>query len=443
MRRFLVIIALLAVGLNLTACDFWRGSQKGQSMQGKRISVLAHERTLKLETSLPSHITLPPAQRNREWMQSGGRYTHMAPHLEVNDIVNQIWKCKRVDKINKSDNIEVFLAIAEKRIYLINSQAVVYGIDSQSGHTLWKTNLLPKSEGLDTLLAGGIAADGKGRIFITTGWGSVVALRSDTGAILWRKRAGGGIPIRTAPTIRGSRVFIVNRENEIRALAIESGEELWYRRGVAEVTTMLGGAPPAVDGSIVVVALSSGELVALRAENGKQMWSAPLARRHGEVFFNSLSYFVSHPIIDDGYVYAVTHNGLMVAIHLHSGECLWEIAIGSDYPPIVVNDFLFVLTTDGDLVAVEAQSGRLVWIKELPRWKNPENMDERIDWTCPVLVGDRLVVVSLHGKIVIVSPYTGSLLGESELQAEIRLPPVVADRTTYFFTNGGELIAYQ
>ncbi len=443
MRRFLVIIALLALGLNLTACDLWRGNQKWSPLQGKRISVFAHERTLKLETSIPLHITLPPARRNREGMQSGERYTHMGNHLKVNTFLNQIWQKKRGFTVNGRNGMLAHLIVADGRIYLIDSQAVVYAIDTQSGHTLWKKNLLQKSEGLDTLLAGGIAADGKGRVFVTTGWGSVVALRSDTGARLWHQRTGGGIPMRTAPTIRESRVFVLNRENEVRALAIESGEELWYRRGVAEVTTMLGGAPPAVDGSIVVVALSSGELVALRAENGKQMWSAPLGKRHHVLTNKSIFDVISQPIIYNGCVYAVSHNGLMVAINLYSGEKLWEIAIGSDYPPIVVNNFLFVLTTDGDLVALEAQSGRLVWITELPRWKNPEKMDERIYWTGPVLAGERLVVVSFHGKVVTLSPYTGSLLGESELQAEVRLPPFVADLTTYILTKSGNLMAYQ
>ena len=427
MHSLLMIIAILAAGLNLTACDF--GSQGEPPMRGKRVSVLTHEHTLKLEKSLPSHITLPKKSPS-----------------EVAEFISQVWQTKKggnTGSTYRCDHMLSHLIATDKRVYLSDSRAVVYAIDSQSGNTLWKTDLLSKIEELDTLLIGGFTYKSNQYIIITTGWGSVIALHSDTGTEWWRHSIGGGIPMRTAPTIGGSRVFIVNRENEVRALAIESGNELWYRRGVAEITSLLGGAAPLVDGSTVVVPLSSGELVALCAENGKQMWSAPLTARQHIVTIENFNNIISHHIIHKEHVYAVTHSGLMVAININSGERLWERALGSYYPPIVANDFLFVLTTDGDLVALEAQNGRVLWITELPRRKKSENFDERIYWTGPVLAGDRLVVTSLEGIVITISPYTGSLLGESELQAELCLSPVIADKRIFFLTRNGNLFAYQ
>ncbi|VBB69366.1 Outer membrane protein YfgL, lipoprotein component of the protein assembly complex (forms a complex with YaeT, YfiO, and NlpB) [invertebrate metagenome] len=441
LRRFPGIIAVLAVGLAVAACDRWLGRQEESPLEGKRIFVLTHEQTKNIDVHAPLPMALPLPRRNKNWPQSGGYAQHVMHHLEIADSIRQVWRKKSGRGVSIHDHTFANFVVAEGRIYMVDAEAVVHALDSRSGTRLWKTNLVP--EGTDILLAGGIAADENGRLFVTTGWGDVVALRSDTGTKLWRCSPGGGVPMRAAPTISGSRVFIVNKANEVRAIATESGDELWHRRGMAEITTMLGGAAPAVEGNAVVAALSSGELVVLRAENGKQMWHTSVAtvRRIGSVA--NLSDILAPPVVNNGQVYVVGHSGLIIAINLRSGQRLWEVEGGGVHQPWIAGNFVFLLTNDDDLVALEAQSGRVLWITELPRWEKPEDLNGRIYWTGPILAGDRLVIANWHGKVVTVSPYTGSLLSERELQAQISLPPVVADGAMYFLTKTGELIAYQ
>ncbi|KAF0117835.1 MAG: WD-40 repeat-containing protein [Rhodospirillaceae bacterium] len=439
-HRIVTVMAILATGVGMAACEHWSGAKEDPPLPGQRISVVAHERTLKPHPGAPIAIVLPRPRRNESWPQAGGYAQHAMHHLEIAESLHPVWRGDGGRRVGARDRLLASPIVVAGRIYGVDANAMLWAIDTQSGARTWSVSLRPEGEESDTLLAGGIAHE-DGRLFVTTGWGEVVALRIDTGAEIWRRSVGA--PVRAAPTVSGGRVFVLNKENDVRALVAENGTELWRHQGLAETTTLLGAAAPAVEGSTVVVALSSGELIALRAENGNQLWSDSLAavRRIGAVA--NLTDILALPVIDRGRVYAVGHSGVMVAIDLRSGRRLWEVEMGGAHPPWIAGDFLFVLTNDGDLVAVEARNGRVAWVSELPRWEDPEDLTGRIHWVGPVLAGDRLIVAGSHEKVMTVSPYTGALLGEETMSAKVTLAPVVADGTLYFLTDDGDLVAYR
>jgi len=64
-----------------------------------------------------------------------------------------------------------------------------------------------------------------------------------------------------------------------------------------------------------------------------------------------------------------------------------------------------------------------------------------IDWAGPVLVSNKLILLSSDGYAEAVSPYTGSLLGRVEIPGGTSIAPVVADDTLYILTNDAELVA--
>ena len=68
------------------------------------------------------------------------------------------------------------------------------------------------------------------------------------------------------------------------------------------------------------------------------------------------------------------------------------------------------------------------WIHQLPRWEDPEDKDDPIVWSGPVLVSNRLILVSSNGYADSVSPYTGELLGRVEIPDGTYIAPVVANR---------------
>ena len=80
-------------------------------------------------------------------------------------------------------------------------------------------------------------------------------------------------------------------------------------------------------------------------------------------------------------------------------------------------------------------------LEVLPRYEDPEDLEDPINWFGPVLAGDRLVVASSTGDAISISPYTGQLLGRLDLPGTPTVAPVVADNTLYFLTEDADLVA--
>jgi outer membrane protein assembly factor BamB len=81
------------------------------------------------------------------------------------------------------------------------------------------------------------------------------------------------------------------------------------------------------------------------------------------------------------------------------------------------------------------------WIHQLARWEDEEDRTDPVVWAGPVLVSDRLILVSSAGYAVSVSPYTGQLTGRMPIPDGAYIPPVVANGTLYLLTNSAQLVA--
>ena len=205
----------------------------------------------------------------------------------------------------------------------------------------------------------------------------------------------------------------------------------------------MGGASPAVDSGVVIVPYSSGELVALKVENGQVLWTDSLSSSRRSRSTTTLSTIRGRPVIDRGIVIAASNAGQIAAINLRTGRRIWDRSIGGIESPWVVGNFIFFLTNDSELVAMSRHTGRVHWVQPLPQWEDPEDKTDRIIWTGPVLVSDRLIVAGSSGEALSVSPYTGKVLGKVEMPDGVTIGPVVANDTIYFLSDDADLVAYR
>src|SRR5262249_53121179 len=119
----------------------------------------------------------------------------------------------------------------------------------------------------------------------------------------------------------------------------------------------------------------------------------------------------------------------------------WVRNVGGINTPWTAGDWVYVLTTDQQLLCLGRKDGKVKWIHQMPRWEDPEDKDDPIMWSGPVLVSDRLVLVSSNGHATSVSPYTGDELGSVDIPDGAYIAPIVANDTLYVLTNKAELIA--
>lgn len=213
--------------------------------------------------------------------------------------------------------------------------------------------------------------------------------------------------------------------------------------GIVENAGILGSASPAVSGDTVIAAFSSGELFALQADNGRVNWQDALSRTGRLTPLATLADIDGQPVIDRGRVFAISHAGRMVSIDMRTGERVWETNVGSSSTPWIAGDFIFVVTTEGAVACVSTTDGRVRWVTQLQRYKKQEKRKGVVRWFGPVLASDRLIVVSSHGYVLSISPYTGEVLSGERLGDASYITPVVADNSLYVLTNKGDVVAYR
>lgn len=456
-----LVVAVAFVGGGCQVTDIvgkWFSTPHKSKIRGERISIMASDEAVRPDPSLKDvKVVLPAPYRNTEWPEPGGYASNAMYHLQAAGPLQQVWEADAGAGSNSKSRLTASPIVANGKIYVLDAVARVYAFNPADGQELWHVSVAPPGERdlLNSMtlglfgenksvdrskgFGGGIAYD-NGRIFATTGFGDVVAIDANTGKELWRVKFD--VPIAMSPVANGGRVFVASMDNHMHALAQTNGRELWDHRGIAESAGILQSTSAAVAGEFVIAPYSSGEVFALRVQNGRPAWSDMLTRSRGVTALSEIDDIAGRPVVDRELVFAVSHSGVMAAIQLDSGDRQWSRDVGSIQTPWVAGDYVYVVTLESQLLCLTRKEGKVKWIHQLPRWKDPEDTSsDPIVWSGPVLVSDRLLVVSSDGYAQSLSPYTGELLGRIEIPDQAYIAPVVANDTVYILTNDAGLVA--
>jgi len=433
------IIVLIGV---LTGCQAIKQkyfSDKQEPLPGERISVMQQEQILKPDSAIAEEILLPAPTINPSWPQAGGYANHAMHHILIADNLKEIWSANTGTGADNNTRIISTPIAANNQIFTIDAESTVNSLDAKTGAEIWSTNLTPPEED-DGHVSGGLAYDDN-IVYASTGFADVIAMNSKDGKILWRKSLGA--PLRSAPTVRGGRLFVVSVENKLFAMNAKTGEILWTHSGLSESASLLGGASPAVDSGVVVAAYTSGELVALKVDTGRVLWQDTLTAIRRTDIVSTLAQIRGRPIIDRGLVIAISHSGMMAAIDLRTGTRVWDREIGSMESPWVAGDYIYAITNENEVIAMSRTDGRILWVTPLPRWEDETDKADPIIWSGPILASDRLIITGSNEQAMALSPYDGRKLGIISMPDKVSVAPIVAAGAVFFLTDQAELIAYR
>jgi outer membrane protein assembly factor BamB len=463
-RSLRAIAVLAAAATILSACQqfdtltqgWFSPSGRSSKLRGERISVMSLDESLKPDETLTStDVVLPAPYRNDAWPNPGGYASNAMYHLEATGPLHQIWSQQAGKGSDTDSRLTAPPIVANGTVYVLDAEAHLYAFDAQSGNAQWNRSLTPN--GGDSLLndatlgllgkdsatdptkgAGGGLAFDDGKLFATTGFGDVIGMGAN-GRQIWKINLG--VPIVNAPVASGGRLFVSTQDNHFYALAQSDGRKLWDHQGITETAGILESTSAAVAGEFVIAPYTSGELFALRVQNGRPAWSDMLTSAGGVTALSELDDIAGRPVVDRDMVFAISHSGLMAAITLSTGDRSWSRDVGGIQTPWVAGDFIYVLSTDQRLICLTRKEGRVKWVHQLTRWENESEKSNPVVWAGPVLVSDRLILVSSHGYAESISPYTGKLLGRMQIPAAAFIAPVVANDTLYLWTNDAHLVA--
>lgn len=461
--RYWPAAAVIAASLALTGCGAGERLSQLNPFQGEetddpnappdesRRSVLELGETLQVDAAGP--VVLPRAYVNTSWPQPDGYPTHAMQHTQASGPLEIAWRTRIGDGSGRNQRLNARPVIADGVVYLVDAQGRVSAHDLQDGDERWDVQLRDDSlreatgrgvipffrNGEQVLTFGGGLAFDSGRIFVHSGGMFLVALDASSGEELWRARTL--TPFHSAPTVADDRVFVSTDDNEMLALDAATGDVLWTHRSIAETARLLTAPSAAVLGEVVIAPYSSGEVAALRAQNGTVLWTDSLTRAGGLTPLSTINDIAASPVVMGDHVYALSHSGTMAAFDLRTGERQWELPAGGLHAPAVAGDYLFVVTANGEVSAIERTTGQVRWLTELPAFRNERRRRNRVSWAGPVLAGDRLVLASSEGELVMLDPATGDRLGDRNLGDPVYIAPVIADETLIVLTDEGRLIA--
>jgi len=435
-------LVLVTVGCGLLAgCGIgdWFGESPSNKLPGRRIAILSHNKTLDVEAATQGDIRLPPQERLTEWPQQGGYPAHANQNKALSENPQRIWMTALGEGADKRRVFNSQPIAANDKVYALDSLSAVSAFNIANGERLWRVDLAPDEAGVGSF-GGGIAYD-DGKLYVTTGFAQVVALTASNGAELWRKPLPA--PVRGGPTVKNGRLVMVTVDNETLALSADDGHQLWRHSGISEPAALIGAPSVAIDGNTVLAPYSSGELFALRIENGTVEWSDVLASVKRTDQVAELADIRGLPVVDRGRVYAVGNSDVFAAIDVRTGRRIWDKEIGGTQTPWIAGDYVFLVTNTPEIACFEARTGHVRWVHPLTAWDNPEDKEGRISWTGPVLAGDKLIVTSSLGDMVMLSPLTGEVIKQLELPDAVTIAPILSGDTMVLATENGDLIGYR
>jgi len=437
---------VIALVFSLSACSIFGSSGKKKAGEyddegRERISILSASQGIQTDPALAGvPVLLPRPYRNSNWSQSGGNSAHDVQHLELGSQLTLAWRSNIGNGNGSYERLIAGPVAGAGKVFAVDTRGTVTASSLSDGRQIWRKELKSDTERSKVGYGGGAALYGN-KLFVTSGFGFVVALDAATGSELWRYV--GDVPFRGAPTASADRVFAVTHDNQMLALNPATGALLWDQVGIAENAGMLGAASPAFDGATLVAALSSGELIAMRGTNGRILWQDSLTSSRRLTPLATLTDIDGNPVIAGGKVYAVSHAGSMVAMDMRTGERSWEADVAGVSTPWIAGNFVFMTTVDGQIACLALADGRVRWVTQLQRFEKQNKRTGLIKWNGPVLAGDRLLVTSSHGFALSVSPYTGEVLSGIKMPAGSTTSPIVVDGKFIVLTDSGELLAYQ
>lgn len=434
----------LAVLATLTACSEPQVILTGER-EGIR-EVLGQEEAapaLPGSDNISAPFAAPSQTANADWTQAHASPATRTDHPALGAGLAPAWRADIGAGDSRRARLTAAPVVSAGRVFTLDAAARVTAT-STAGETLWTHDLTPARDREDEAQGGALAV-GDGRLYVTSGYGTVTALDPATGAVTWEQRLGN--TGNGAPSYYDGLVYLVSGDSTAWALEADSGRIRWQIDNAADVVNVAGGPAPAVNDTYVVFGFGSGDIQAAFRKGGLRLWSATLAGRRDGVAMASIDDITGGPVIVNGTLYAGNHSGSTVALSLGGGERAWTTPVGALEAPWVAGGSVFLISDQNRLVRLDATDGSRIWEVELPGYVERRRPNRRRDSAYanhgPVLAGGRLIVGSSDGQIRAFDPTDGSLLESVAVPGGVSAPPVVAEGTLYVVGGNGELFAFR
>lgn len=435
MMRRRTALTTLSLGL-LASC-----SDTKPKIIGLQVPVLPDTGSLAVAADAPG-VSLPPARALASWPQPLANAAHAPGNVAGPTGLSPHWTASVGMGGGFRQPLLASPVMAQGMVFTLDANATVSAFSAADGSRVWHAATRPPHTS-EQNIGGGLAYDG-GRLFVSTGYGQLIAMDAGSGKVLWRQTLD--YPARTAPMIAESLVALITQNDLLVTFDAHSGTPGW--RFTGEVGTpgstavAVTGAPAFADG-IIVAGFASGSLAALDANSGTPVWEQSYASAFGQASSLDFSDIVGAPVIANGVVYAISLGNTVMAVDLHSGAKVWTHSASGTQAFCLAGDFAFLLDHTQTLFAIHADDGLVSWALQMRPFHNMKKKTGPVQWAGPVMVNGMLVLTSNDGEIAFVDAVQGALKTTAKLAGKVAdLPPIAAGGLLLQLTRDGKLTAY-
>jgi len=243
-------------------------------------------------------------------------------------------------------------AVRGGRVFAISIDNTLHALNAYDGSELWSHKAIVE---IANLLGGASPAVDSGVVVAPFSSGELVALKVETGRVLWSDsltsarrtdELGSLSQIRAAPVIDRGRVFAISHSGLMAAIDLRTGRRIWDKD--------LGGLQaPWVAGDYVFMITNENELVALSRNDGRIFWVTALPAFEDKENLEDPILWTG-PILAGNRLIIAGSNEDALAVSPYTGEVigLQEVPDAMSVAPIIANGTVFMLSDNAELIAL-------------------------------------------------------------------------------------------
>ncbi len=307
-------------------------------------------------------------------------------------------------------------------VVYVASGGDVRALRTDTGAAVWRA---PAGE----KIAAGVGSDGRYTSVVTRG-NEVVTF--DGGREIWRKRVDSAVV--TPPLVAGERVFVMSVDRAVHAFDAQDGRRLWdFARPGDALTLSQAGVVTPFHNTLLVG--QGSKLAALDPLRGTLQWEVPMASPRGTNEVERLADLIGPPVRVADRVCMRAFQAAVACADASSGNLLWSRNAGGFEAVAGDAERIFGADASDRITAWRATTGDVMWTNEKLLYRGLSGA---------LAVGGSVVFGDAEGWVHFLSATTG------ELQLRLRTDgkavigtPVLAGTTLLVTTRDGGLYAFR
>ncbi len=332
-------------------------------------------------------------------------------------------------------------AIIGGRVFAASADGSIKALTTDTGRVIWEAEIkdfytkeelsFGFSKGLDAI-TGGVGAGGD-LVVVGTGSGEILALNQSDGSLAWKSRVAS--EVLSQPQIDNDLVVVQTIDGKVAAYDAIDGSSKWIYTTNIPALTLRGTSTPIISDDVIVVGFSSGRVTLLERDTGFVRLEQRVGVAQGSSDLERLVDIDGAMAMENGRLYAASFQGGIVGLDLVSGRVLWSEEASSVSGVGTGFGNVYLASSDSQISAHNADNGREVWRVDALLHR---------DITAPVAMGSYIAFADFEGYLHLMAQSDGRFVGRRKIDgAGVRSGVVAEGGRLYAMSNKGSLFVLE